>query len=357
MIQYDRPANFTALQAISEAQKLAFSPIAFQASVALVRLGILDAVRAEGEEGARAEEVAQQLGLDAYGVRVLLDMGLSIGLVWLRGDRYVLDKVGHFWLHDKMTRVNANFVADVCYRAMERLQDSVERRAPCGLEQFGEWRTLYPALTALPEPARGSWFSFDQFYSDAAFGPSLPIVFAGRPQHIADIGGNMGAWARRCTAYDPGVRVTIVDLPEQIAAAKAGLRDAPHSDRIDFLPADLLESTVALPNNADTFWMSQLLDCFSEAEISTILQRVREALPARGSLFVLELLWDRQQFDAAAYSVNATSLYFTCIANGVSRMYRSDDLLRLLGAAGFEVQAQHDRLGLGHTLLHCTKRP
>ena len=356
MIQYDRPASFTALQAISEAQKLAFSPIAFQASVALVRLGILEAVSAEGEKGARAEDVAQQLGLDAYGVRVLLDMGLSIGLVWLRDDRYVLDKVGHFWLEDKMTRVNANFVADVCYKAMERLQDSVERRAPCGLEQFGDWRTLYPKLTALPEPARGSWFTFDQFYSDAAFGPALPIVFRGRPRHIADIGGNMGAWARRCTAYDPSVHVTLVDLPEQIAAAKAELRDAPHRDRIAFCAANLLEPTVSLPGDADTFWMSQLLDCFSEADIAAMLPRVREALPAHGSLFVLELLSDRQEYDAAAYSVNATSLYFTCIANGVSRMYRSDDLLRLLDGAGFEVQAQYDRLGLGHTLLRCTKR-
>jgi hypothetical protein len=71
---------------------------------------------------------------------------------------------------------------------------------------------------------------------------------------------------------------------------------------------------------------------------------------------VLELLWDRQQHAAAAYSVNATSLYFTCIANGVSRMYRSSDLRRLLLAAGFEIEAQHDHLGLGHSLLHCVKR-
>jgi O-methyltransferase domain len=356
MIQYDRPANVTALQAISEAQKLAFSPIAFQASIALIRLGILEAVSRAGEEGAAAQDVAQRLDLDAYGVSVLLDMALSIGLVWLRGDRYVLDKVGHFWLNDKMTRINANFVADVCYKAMERLQDSVERHTPCGLEQFGDWRTLYPNLTTLPEPARTSWFSFDQFYSDAAFGAALPIVLAVRPRHIADIGGNTGAWARRCTAYDPSVRVTIVDLPEQITAARAVLREEPHRDRIAFWPADLLESAVPLPNDADTCWMSQLLDCFSEAEIGVILARVREALPAHGSLFVLELLWDRQQYEAAAYSVNATSLYFTCIANGVSRMYRSDDLLRLLGAAGFDVHAQHDHLGLGHTLLHCIKR-
>jgi len=356
MIRYDRPASLTALQAISEAQKLAFSPIAFQASVALVRLGILEAVARAGDDGVGAREVAQRLHLDAYGVSVLLDMGLSIGLVWQRGDRYVLDKVGHFWLHDQMTRINTSFVADVCYAAMERLQESVEQGRPCGLAQFGDGPTLYPKLTTLPEPARGSWFAFDHFYSDAAFGAALKRVFATRPRHIADVGGNTGLWARRCTAHDANVRVTIVDLPEQISAARAALGDAPYRDRIDFWPADLLEPAVSLPRDADTFWMSQLLDCFSEADIVAVLSRVREVLPAHGALFVLELLWDRQQYDAAAYSVNATSLYFTCIANGVSRMYRSDDLLRLVREAGFEVQAQHDGLGLGHTLLHCAKR-
>jgi hypothetical protein len=43
MISYDHPASITALEAISEAQKLAFSPIA-RASIALVRLEILDVV-------------------------------------------------------------------------------------------------------------------------------------------------------------------------------------------------------------------------------------------------------------------------------------------------------------------------
>ena len=44
MIAYDRPAKLTALQAISEAQKIAFSPIAFHAGLALLRLGVLRAV-------------------------------------------------------------------------------------------------------------------------------------------------------------------------------------------------------------------------------------------------------------------------------------------------------------------------
>jgi ubiquinone/menaquinone biosynthesis C-methylase UbiE len=357
MISYDHPASITALDAISAAQKLAFSPIAFQASVALVRLEILGAVEHAGDGGASAEEISARVGLGNYGVSVLLEMGASIGLVWRRGDRYVLDKVGHFLLNDKMTRVNMNFVADVCYSAMGQLRESVQQAAPRGLREFGDWRTLYPGLTALPEPARASWFTFDHFYSNAAFVDALPMVFASSPRRIVDVGGNTGAWARACTGYDPSVRITLVDLPEQIAAARAVLHGSSVADRIELWAADVLDESQPLPRGADIVWMSQFLDCFAEDQIKSILARVSDVMRDGGVLFVLELFSDRQRHEAAAYSLNATSLYFTCIANGVSRMYRAGDFLRMLDAAGFEVAAQHDDLGLGHTLLHCTKRP
>jgi hypothetical protein len=37
-------------------------------------------------------------------------------------------------------------------------------------------------------------------------------------------------------------------------------------------------------------------------------------------------------------------------------MYGSSDLRRMLLATGFEIEAQHDNLGLGHSLFHCVRR-
>ena len=356
MIRYDRPANLTAFEAISEAQKLAFAPIAFQASVALKRLGILDAVEAAKDDGATAAEIAALLDLPVYGVRVLLDMGLSIGLVWQRADRYVLDKVGHFVLNDTMTRVNLDFVADVCYDSMSALQDSVEQSAPKGLTRFGDWPTLYEGLPRLPTPVRASWLAFDHFYSSNAFAEALKHVFATKPRRLLDIGGNTGLWATACVEHDPHVEVTIVDLPEQARLTEERLRGSPHAARIHVTAVDLLDPTVTLPAGADAIWMSQFLDCFSEQQATQILRVAAAAMGADCSLFVLELLCDRQRYDAATYSVNATSLYFTCIANGVSRMFRSEDLLRIIRDAGLTVVAEHDHLGRGHTLLQCRKQ-
>jgi SAM-dependent methyltransferase len=355
MIKHDRPADLTALQAISNAQKLAFSPIAFQASVALLRLGVLEAVAAAGEPGANAAQIADSLRLSEYGVRVLLDMGLSVGLVWLRDDRYVLDKTGHFLLNDEMTRINMSFVADVCYEAMGSLQESVERGTPRGLARFGNWPTIYPALSVLPEPARTSWFRFDHFYSQRAQQPALDLVLATRPRRVLDVGGNAGLWSLACVERDSAVRVTLVDLPEQIATARRNVAASPHADRIAYHEMDLLDPAAALPAGADAVWMSQLLDCFAEDQVVHVLESAAKALAAGGSIFVLELLCDRQKYDAAAYSLNATSLYFTCLANGVSRMYRSGDLLGLIRRAGLRVQAEHDNIGLGHTLVQCVR--
>ena len=83
--------------------------------------------------------------------------------------------------------------------------------------------------------------------------------------------------------------------------------------------------------------MSQLLDCFSEAQIVAVLRKVRAALPPGGRLWILELFWDRQRFEAAAFSLQQTSLYFSCVANGNSQMYDSKVFLALLPRAGLAV--------------------
>jgi hypothetical protein len=99
--------------------------------------------------------------------------------------------------------------------------------------------------------------------------------------------------------------------------------------------------------------MSQLLDCFSEDQIVAILVKVREALPPGGRLWILELFWDRQRFEAAAFSLQQTSLYFTCVANGNSQMYDSKVFLALLPRAGLAATRITDGLGGLHTLVEC----
>lgn len=355
---YNKPHQISAFQAKFEALKLSFAPVVFQASYALLKLGVLAELSKHGEAGATAPVIAQNLNLSEYGVKVLLDVGLSCHLVWLKNEEtYILDKIGTFLLSDHMIQVNFDFIQDVCYQSLYFLLDSVKTGKAEGLQVFGDWKTIYPALSSLPPQAKSSWFNFDHYYSDKAFPHVLSLIFAQPIKTLMDIGGNTGKWALQCLHYSPEVVVTIVDLPQQLSIATENIRLEGFSSRLNTYAADMLQANVVLPIGQEVIWMSQFLDCFAEAEILTILKNVAKAMTLNTTLYILELFWDRQSFEPAAFSINCTSIYFTALANGNSRMYHSKDLIKLLHQANLYVDNDIDEIGAGHTLLCCKKKP
>lgn len=101
--------------------------------------------------------------------------------------------------------------------------------------------------------------------------------------------------------------------------------------------------------------MSQFLDCFTEQQVTSILSRAAASMSENTTLYILEPLWDRQKYETAAYCLTQTSLYFTALANGNSKIFHSADLSRCIEAAGLQIAKIHDNLGLGHSLLCCKK--
>lgn len=345
----------TAFEAKTEAQKIAFGPVMFQAARALVKLGILGLVSKSGSSGISSADISKQLSLSKYGVEVLLDAGLSMGMVRMLEEKYILTKTGFFILNDSMTHVNMDFVNDVCYQPSFFLEESVRSGKPVGLKVFGDWKTIYPGLQFLPEQAKKSWFAFDHYYSDVAFPEVIPLIAKDNPLSLMDIGGNTGKFALECVRQIPGLKVTIVDLPDTLNAAEMSISEMGLSDRISFFSADMLDPDNELPRGHDAIWMSQFLDCFSEEEILSILARAARSMHEKSYLFILELFWDRQKYEASSYSLNATSLYFTCLANGNSRMYHSMDMFRLIEKAGLTIVESTDHIGISHTLVKCRK--
>ncbi|MBQ9410951.1 MAG: methyltransferase domain-containing protein, partial [Bacteroidales bacterium] len=208
---------------------------------------------------------------------------------------------------------------------------------------------------SLPPQVQKSWFSFDHFYSDHSFLQALEIIFSYRPLRIMDVGGNTGRFAQRAVAHNEDVKVTIVDLPQQIELMRKAVAGMKGEERIDARPMNVLDPSNEFPTdvNPDIIWMSQFLDCFSEEEILSILRRAGKVLGAEGRLLIMETFWDRQKFEPAALCLTMTSLYFTAMANGNSKMYHSDQMIRLVKEAGFDVETIHDGLGQGHSILVC----
>lgn len=347
--------NIRAVDAKFEAQKIAFAPMCYQAIRTMLELGMMQAINDAGDAGITRKELAEKAKISEYGAGVLCEMALGMNVIKLSQDseagsadkeKFVIGKIGWMLLEDDLTKVNFWFTNDICYEGAWKLKESIINGKPEGLNVFGDqWTTVYEALSTLPDKPKKSWFEFDHFYSDIAFPEALPIVFAEKPKTMLDIGGNTGKWSLACCRYNPDVKMTIVDLPGQANVAKKNAAEAGFADRIDFSMGNVLDDTTKLPENPDAVWMSQFLDCFSLKQIVKILKKVYEAATPETNVFVLEPLWDKQRFEASSYSLQATSLYFTCIANGNSKMYRYEELVNAIGEAGFELKTAHHNLG------------
>jgi len=356
--------HLSAREAQRMAEVIAWGPVVFQASRLMVKFGILDMLR-DSDNGLTQEEIVKATGLSDYAVKCLLEASLCIGTILIdtESDRFTISKTGWFLLNDPATRVNIDFNHDVNYEGWFVLDKALEEGRPAGLKHFGDWPTIYEGLSSLPPQVQQSWFGFDHYYSDHSFDEALEIIsrqpsVVSHQKHVLDVGGNTGRFAMRCVNYNSSLEVTICDLPQQIGLMQQATQGQPGAERIHGVGMNLLDEQSAFPTNQryDVIWMSQFLDCFSEQQIVSILRRAAAILDADNRIYIMETLWDRQDYVPAAMSLTMTSLYFTALANGNSKMYNTDDMTRLIREAGLEIETIHDRIGNGgHSILVCKR--
>jgi len=345
--------ELSAYDAQYEAQKIAFAPIVFQAVRVMRDNGLLDLLFEHRKQGLTFTQIDGLSDIGAYGLKVLLETGLSANVVHCIADQYFLTKTGFYLLKDEMTRINMDYNHYVNYQALFYLDDSIAQKKPLGLKQFGHWQTIYPGLTSLPEKVRKSWFNFDHYYSDSAFPDVLRELEKRNIKSILDVGANTGKFSLFISKRIEDIHCTLVDLPEQIAVAQENIIAQNMEQQIDVYIADVLQEKTVLPEDHDIIWMSQFLDCFSEQNIITILQKAGAAMNKESELWIMEPLWNRQRHETSAFCIINTSPYFTAMANGYSKMYHSDDLTRCIEQAGLKVIELIDDLGICQSIIRC----
>ncbi len=151
--------------------------------------------------------------------------------------------------------------------------------------------------------------------------------------------------------------MTCLDLPGQLNVARKNIEAKGLGDKVNYHEIDLLDPLQKIPKGPDTVWMSQFLDCFSRAEIVQILRNVHQAIDSNSNVYIMEPFFDNQDYPAAEYSLTATSLYFTTMANGNSKMYSIEIMRKLVEEAGMKVVEEFPLIGDSfHTILKCKKQ-
>ena len=336
------------------AQKIAFAPIIFQVARSMRDLGILELLYTHSKEGLTLQELVDATKLSHYAVQVLLETSLSADIVKVNDqERYSITKTGHFLLNDKMTRINMDYNHDVNYLGLYSLDDALQKGEASGLKVFGDWETIYPGLSSLPEKAQNSWFAFDHYYSDTAFDEAIKILLKDTPKKVLDIGGNTGKFSISLAKQDPSLHVSIFDLPQQIELAKENIKNEGLEGRVDFIGGNVLDYNKKIPGGFDIIWMSQFLDCFKAEDIVKILKRIKESMDENSRIYIMEPLWDKQLFETSAYCIINTSPYFTAMANGYSKMFNSKDMIAYIEEAGLSIVEEIDNVGMCQSVLIC----
>jgi len=345
----------SALEAQRLAHEISFGPIVFQVSRLMIKFGILQML-IDSEKGLTLNEITEKTKMSKYACQCLLESSLTIGTILYQDGKFTCSKAGWFLLNDPLVKVDMDFNHDVNYLGLFNLEEALLNGKPEGLKIFGNWATIYEGLSQLPEQVQKSWFGFDHYYSDQSFDEALQIVFQNQPKKLLDVGGNTGRWALRCVDFNPDVQVTIMDLPQQIGLMKQHTAGKNGAERIHGHGCNLLDKNVPFPENFNAIWLSQFLDCFSEEEVTSILSRAAKSMSSDTKLYIMETFWDRQRFETAAYALTQISLYFTALANGNSKMYHSEDMIRCIENAGLQVEEIKDGIGKGHSIVICKKK-
>lgn len=345
-----------AIHALEEAQKIAFAPFIFQATMSLKRLGVFDAIfdRQDPEETTVAA-LASKLAISEYGLSVLLEIAESSDIV-IQDENgcFELSKIGYFLNFNRTAEVNMNFTQDVCYQGLFHLTESIKTGKPAGLKELGNWDTIYEGLSKMEPHAQKAWFEFDHHYSDDIFQDALKIILERGPKRIHDVGGNTGKFAIQCCQFNEDVSVKIFDLPGQLNKALNNAKKNGLDQRISGQEIDWLSENPTMPEGADTIWLCQFLDCFSEEEIEKVLSTCAKSMNDETELVIIETFTDRQKFDNAKFILEATSLYFTALANGNSKMYPAKVFEKIIKKAGLEI-TEDIALGEYHTMFRCKR--
>lgn len=194
--------------------------------------------------------------------------------------------------------------------------------------QFG--RSFWDDLVA--EPARAT--SFHTLMSAAVRARAGEIV-AGYDwatlRHVVDVGGGDGSLMVALLTGHPGLRGTVVDLPDIAAAARASLAEAGLADRSHVVAGSFFDP---LPAGAGGYVLSLVTHNWSDQDVRTILRRCAEAAGSEGSVLVVERI--RAEGGSPHTGMDLRMLVYT---GGKERGVT--ELVGLAGDAGLRVTAVH----------------
>ncbi len=273
-----------------------------------------------GNDQLRAEEMAQRLGADVRGIKILLNALTAMGLLIKCDDLYANTAEAKTFL----VKASAEYIGHIIMHHHHLVH---------------AWSQLSQAVvTGKPVRKRSSFgeaeeresFLMGMFNLAMEIAPQLvrQIDLEGR-QHLLDLGGGPGTYAIHFCLANPRLRATVYDLPTTQPFAIQTIDRFDLSDRITFTPGDYVEEDVT--GTYDVAWLSHILHGEGPEVCKGVITKVASALEPGGLIlihdFILEDSFDGPLFPAL-FSLNML------INTDEGRSYSEAQITKMLDRVG-----------------------
>lgn len=299
-------------------------------------LGLIDRL-AETRTGGSIAGLGRAVGADAAGLRLLLDLLSTAGVVEERdGDVRLSRRFRTALRYRDLLETKLDFVGVVLndfadlFTALVRTPGEFMGQAR--LFQLFDYRR---AATVNHENYLRTWMwmrlttALSRYEAEAA----QMLHDFGAHRRMLDVGGNSGEYVLRLCRRNPALRASVFDLPLVCEIGMEHVLGEPEHDRISFVKGDLRQDR--LPAGYDLISFKSMLHDWPEKDAAVFLAEAVRALEPGGEIVIFERGPMRFKDVAPPVSLLPTLLFF--------RSYRpAADYRSMLGALGLVDIRQRD---------------
>jgi predicted O-methyltransferase YrrM len=284
-----------------------------------VRLGIFKAM---GHEARTADQLAQQLSLDAECLELLLRVLTSAGYVTRQGDQYALTELTRMTLLPDSPMQLSGWVEYnyLQWTIIDKLEEVLNTGKGIGLHQsIGEPANWAIQQKAMLETAR----------------PAAPMVASLVPikdgaKKMLDIGGSHGLYGAMICRKHPPMRSEVIELPEAVEHARKLARTEGIDDVVSHRAGDVLKDDLGRDYNA--VFLGSITHHFTPDQNLKLLQKIKRALKPGGTVAI----WDFKRPDPSAEPDlvgDGLALFFRITS--AAQCYTPADYIGWIQSAGF----------------------
>jgi ubiquinone/menaquinone biosynthesis C-methylase UbiE len=294
------------------------------------------------------EALARECGVDANALYRLLRLLTTVGIVSLDDGSIELTDLGQLLRSDHPESLRGWFDLDGFGGRLDGvvldLLEVVRSGRPAYERVHG--LTMWEDFAANPTIAG----SFDRLMEDQAEAASPHIVSGfdwSKVRRLVDVGGGTGVVAAWLARANPGLEVTVLDLPAPVEQARQRFIDLGLTDRCRAVSGSFFDS---LPEGADVYLLSRVVHDWPDDDATRILARCRRAAGDGGRVVLVDTMLDEDRPRGTA----TTDLQMLALFGGRERT--RSEYERLLTDAGFVMTRVEPLQVWGRVLIEAVPR-